>query len=168
LPRWWRFRGRDVAGRQWLRRLLNDPRTADADPALRAWAQVGVAQLAQEHGEGPQELASAQAAVETFEKLGDVPGELAGRSVLCGLWTALGGYDEARRHGETVLALASRTGRTRDMAVAQNNLTWHEIRVGDLGAARRRLAAVDRLAAQCGEVRLRVLARANLADIARL
>lgn len=25
LTRWWRFRGRDVAGRQWLRRLLADP-----------------------------------------------------------------------------------------------------------------------------------------------
>ena len=79
-----------------------------------------------------------------------------------------GGYDEARRHGDAVLALATRTGRIRDMAVAQNNLTWHEIRTGDLAAARRRLAAVDRLAAQCGEDRLRALARANLAEVARL
>jgi hypothetical protein len=54
------------------------------------------------------------------------------------------------------------------MAVAQNNLTWHEIRVGNLDGARRRLAAADRLAAQCGELRLRVLARANLAEVARL
>ncbi len=38
LTRWWRFRGRDVVGRQWLRRLLADPRTADADPLLRGWA----------------------------------------------------------------------------------------------------------------------------------
>ncbi len=30
LPRWWRLRGRDVVGRQWLLRLLADPRTADA------------------------------------------------------------------------------------------------------------------------------------------
>ncbi|MEV4753920.1 helix-turn-helix domain-containing protein [Micromonospora sp. NPDC049559] len=168
LPRWWRFRGRDVAGRQWLRRLLDDPRTADADPVRRAWAQVGVAQLAQEHSAGPEELPAAQAALTTFQRVEDVAGELAARSVLCGLWVALGGHDEARRHGEAVLALAERTGRVRDMAVAQNNLTWHDIRVGDLRAARRRLAAVDRLSAQCGEERLRVLARANLAELARL
>ncbi|MFB9234704.1 helix-turn-helix domain-containing protein [Plantactinospora siamensis] len=168
LPRWWRFRGRDVAGRQWLRRLLDDPRTADADPVLRAWAQIGIAQLAQEHGEGPRELTGVQQALWQFQQAGDVSGELAARTVLCGLYTAVGGHGEARRHGEAVLALAGRTGRTRDMAVAQNNLTWHEIRTGDLAAARRRLAAVDRLAAQCGEERLRVLARANLADVARL
>ncbi|GIG89159.1 ATP-binding protein [Plantactinospora endophytica] len=168
LARWWRYRGRDVAGRQWLRRLLDDPRTADADPAARAWAQVGVAQLAQEHGAGPQELPAADAAVATFRRLSDVAGELAARNVLCGLWTAIGGHDEARQHGEAALELATRTGRIRDMAVAQNNLTWHEIRRGDLPAARRRLAAVDRLAGECGEERLRVLARANLAEVARL
>ncbi|GAA3752313.1 hypothetical protein GCM10022225_40940 [Plantactinospora mayteni] len=168
LARWWRYRGRDVAGRQWLRRLLDDPRTADAEPAARAWAQVGVAQLAQEHGAGPQELPAAEAAVAAFQRLADVPGELAARNVLCGLWTAIGGHDEARKHGEAALELATRTGRIRDMAVAQNNLTWHEIRVGDLAAARRRLAAVDRLAGECGEERLRVLARANLAEVARL
>ncbi|ROT33579.1 helix-turn-helix domain-containing protein [Micromonospora sp. HM5-17] len=168
LTRWWRYRGRDVAGRQWLRRLLDDPATADADPAIRAWAAVGVAQLAQEHGAGPEELAAAEQALTEFARLGDVVGELAARNVLCGLWTAVGGYDEARRHGEAALALATRSGRIRDMAVAQNNLTWHEIRTADLRAARRRLAAVDRLAGQCGEERLRVLARANLAEVARL
>lgn len=168
LPRWWRFRGRDVPGRQWLRRLLDDPRTADADASVRAWAKLGVAQLAQEHGEGHAELATAQAALAEFQALGQVGGELAARHLLCSLWMAVGGHDEARRHGETALALATRTERIRDMVVAQNNLTWHEIRVGDLAAARRRLAAVQRLAAQCGEVRLRVLARANLAEVARL
>ncbi|MEJ3742311.1 helix-turn-helix domain-containing protein [Actinomycetes bacterium KLBMP 9797] len=168
LPRWWRFRGRDLPGRQWLRRLLDDPRTADAAPMVRAWAQVGVAQLAVEHGAGPDELPAAEAALAEFERLGHVTGELAARSLLCALWMATGGYDEARRHGEAALALATRAGRTRDMTVAQNNLTWHEIRVGDLRAARRRLAAVDRLAAECGEHRLRALARANLAEVARL
>lgn len=168
LPRWWRFRGRDAAGRQWLRRLLDDPRTADADPAVRAWAKLGVAQLAAEHGAGPSELPSAEAALDGFQALGDVVGELAARTQLTALWMSIGGYDEARRHGAAALALATRTGRTRDMAVAQNNLTWHEIRTGDLVAARRRLAAVDRLAAQCGEDRLRSLARANLAEVARL
>jgi predicted ATPase/DNA-binding XRE family transcriptional regulator len=168
LPRWWRFRGRDAAGRQWLRRLLDDPRTADADPAVRAWAKLGVAQLAAEHGAGPSELPAAEVALESFQQLGDVPGELAARTQLTALWMSTGGFDEARRHGAAVLALATRTGRTRDMAVAQNNLTWHEIRTGDLAAARRRLAAVDRLAAQCGEDRLRALARANLAEVARL
>jgi predicted ATPase/DNA-binding XRE family transcriptional regulator len=168
LPRWWRFRGRDVPGRQWLRRLLDDPRTADADPIVRAWAGVGVGQLAAEHGGGAEELPAAEAALAEFQRAGDLTGELAARSLLCALWMTTGGYDEARRHGEAVLAIASRAGRIRDMAVAQNNLTWHEIRVGDLRAARRRLAAVDRLAAQCGEHRLRALARANLAEVARL
>ncbi|MGN9908075.1 ATP-binding protein [Phytohabitans sp. LJ34] len=168
LPRWWRFRGRDVPGRQWLRRLLDDPRTADADPLVRAWAGVGVGQLAAEHGGGAEELPAAEAALAEFQRAGDLTGELAARSLLCALWMTTGGYDEARRHGEAVLALASRAGRIRDMAVAQNNLTWHEIRAGDLRAARRRLAAVDRLAEQCGEHRLRALARANLAEVARL
>lgn len=168
LPRWWRFRGRDVPGRQWLRRLLDDPRTADADQLVRAWAGVGVGQLAAEHGGGAEELPAAEAALAEFRRAGDLTGELAARSLLCALWMTTGGYDEARRHGEAVLALASRAGRIRDMAVAQNNLTWHEIRVGDLRAARRRLAAVDRLAEQCGEHRLRALARANLAEVARL
>jgi predicted ATPase/DNA-binding XRE family transcriptional regulator len=168
LPRWWRFRGRDVPGRQWLRRLLDDPRTADADPLVRAWAGVGVGQLAAEHGGGAEELPAAESALAEFQRAGDLTGELAARSLLCALWMTTGGYDEARRHGEAVLALASRAGRIRDMAVAQNNLTWHEIRVGDLRSARRRLAAVDRLAEQCGEHRLRALARANLAEVARL
>jgi predicted ATPase/DNA-binding XRE family transcriptional regulator len=168
LARWWRFRGRDVAGRQWLRRLLGDPRTVDVDPEVRAWAQLGLAQLAQEHGAGPQELPRALSALVAFHRVGNVTGELAARHVLCGLFIAVGGYDEARRHGEAVLALAGATGRIRDMAVAQNNLTWHEVRAGDLRAARRRLVMVDRLAAQCGEDRLRMLARANLAEIARL
>jgi ATP/maltotriose-dependent transcriptional regulator MalT len=79
-----------------------------------------------------------------------------------------GRYDEARRHGEAALELARDNGRTRDMAVAENNLTWHEIREGDLAAARRRLAAVDRLATRAGEFRLRAVAAANLAEVARL
>jgi predicted ATPase/transcriptional regulator with XRE-family HTH domain len=168
LPRWWRFRGRDVPGRQWLHRLLDDPRTADADPRVRAWAKVGVAQLAHEHGAGQQELPAAEQALAEFRRLGDLTGELTAGSLLCALWMSSGGYDEARRHNEAVLSLATRTGRIRDMAVAQINLTWHEIREGDLTAARRRLAAGDRLAAQCGDPRLRALARANLAEVARL
>ncbi|WP_406039387.1 helix-turn-helix domain-containing protein [Micromonospora sp. NBC_00898] len=168
LPRWWRFRGRDVSGRRWLRRLLADPRTADVDPALRAWALLGMAQLAAEHGAGVEELPSARAALDVFRDAGEVSGELAARSVLCALLHATGGHDEAREHAEAVLELATRHGRVRDMAVAQNNLTWHDIRLGDLAGARRRLAAVDRLAAQCGERRLRVLARANLAEVVRL
>jgi predicted ATPase/DNA-binding XRE family transcriptional regulator len=168
LPRWWRFRGRDVQGRQWLRRLIEDPRTAGADPAVHAAARLGVAQLALEHGEGYAELPAAEAALTAYQALGNIGGELAARHLMCSLWTASGGYDEARRHGEAALALATRTERIRDMAVAQNNLTWHEIRGGDLPAARRRLAATERLAAQCGEVRLRALARANLAEVARI
>ncbi|HEX2774908.1 MAG TPA: helix-turn-helix domain-containing protein [Micromonosporaceae bacterium] len=168
LVRWWRFHGRDVLGRHWLRRLLDDPQTADAEPATRAWAQVGLAQLAQEHGAGPYELPEVLAALATFQRLGDVPGELTARTVACSLCIATGGYDEARRHSEAALALATRSGRFRDMIVAQTNLTWHEIRVGDLVAARRRLAAVERLSGQSGDERLRVLARANLAEVHRL
>jgi len=168
LPRWWRFRGRDVSGRQWLRRLLDDPRTADADPATRAWAKVGLAQLALEHGAGAEEIGSAIAAVAEFERLGSVGGQLAAHTQLAGLFMTIGGYDEARRHGMAALALARRENKIRDMAVAENNLTWHEIREGDLAAARRRLAAVDDLASQCGEERLRALAMANLAEVARL
>jgi len=52
LPRWWRFRGREATGRQWLRRLLDDPRTADADPEVRARAEAGLAQLTPQHGAG--------------------------------------------------------------------------------------------------------------------
>jgi tetratricopeptide (TPR) repeat protein len=40
--------------------------------------------------------------------------------------------------------------------------------VGDLPAARRRMAEVDRLAGECGEERLRAVALANLAEVARL
>ena len=38
LPRWWRFRGREATGRQWLRRLLEDPAhrsRRSAGPGLR-------------------------------------------------------------------------------------------------------------------------------------
>ncbi|MFI6758255.1 ATP-binding protein [Micromonospora sp. NPDC050417] len=168
LARWWRFRGRDVAGRQWLRRLLDDPRTQQADPAVRAWARVAVAQLAAAHGAGPQELAAVRAALDWFRDNRDVGGELAALGVLCGLWTAAGGYGEARRLGEMMLTLAGRHRRARDMAVAQHYLTWHEIRGADLPAARRRLAAMDLLGAECGDDRLRALARANLAEVARL
>ena len=168
LPRWWRFRGRDVPGRRLLRRLLDDPRTAGADPRVRAWARVGLAQLAQEHGEGSAELPELGAALAEFQALGSVTGELTARSLLSTLCLASGEFDEARRHCEAELALANRTERVREMAVAHNNLTWHDIRVGDLAGAGRRLAEVERLAAQCGEDRLRVLARANLAEVARL
>jgi hypothetical protein len=45
LPRWWRFRGREATGRQWLRRLLQDPRISAADPRVRACAEMGLLQL---------------------------------------------------------------------------------------------------------------------------
>ncbi|GAA3349935.1 tetratricopeptide repeat protein [Amorphoplanes nipponensis] len=168
LPRWWRLRGRDVTGRQWLRRLLADPRTADADPLVRAWAKVGLAQLALEHGSGAEEIDSAESALTDFVTHGDVPGQLTAHTQLAALWLTAGGYERARRHGAAALELARRSGRARDMAVAENNLTWHEIREGDLAAARDRLAEVDRLASRCGEHRLRALAAANLAEVERL
>ncbi|MEV8506777.1 helix-turn-helix domain-containing protein [Actinoplanes sp. NPDC051475] len=168
LPRWWRFRGRDVTGRQWLRRLLADPRTADADPANRAWAKVGLAQLALEHGSGAEEIGSAESALVEFTELEDVAGQLTAHTQLAALWMTTHGYDRARDHGEAALELARLCGRLRDMAVAENNLAWHEIREGDLAAARARLAEVDRLASRCGEHRLRAVAGGNLAEVERL
>ncbi|MEU7802914.1 helix-turn-helix domain-containing protein [Micromonospora arborensis] len=168
LTRWWRFRGRDVAGRQWLRRLLADPRTADADPVLRGWAALGVSRLSAEHAAGAEELPTARAALDIFRQAGDVTGELEARNVLGTLLLSVGQQDEAREQAETALRMAARNGRTRDLAVAQNSLAWHEIRIGDLAAARRRLAAADRLAAESGEQRLRVLTWANRAEVARL
>ncbi|WP_203909727.1 ATP-binding protein [Rhizocola hellebori] len=168
LPRWWRFRGRDQQGRQWLRRLLDDPRTADADPHVRTWAQLGVAQLAAEHNAGIEELHRAEYALEQFMLDGDVTGELATRTLLLVIHQGTGDYAEARHHGELALALATKTGRVRDMAVAQNNLIWHDTRISDLVSAQRRLAAVDRLSVRCGDHQLRALARANLAEVLRL
>jgi predicted ATPase/transcriptional regulator with XRE-family HTH domain len=168
LPRWWRFRGRDVTGRQWLRRLLADPRTADADSSVRAWAKVGLAQLALEHGSGAEEIGSAEAALADFHELDDIDGQLTAHTQLAALWMTTRVFDRARTHGEAALELARADNRIRDMAVAENNLTWHEIRRGDLDAARRRLAEVDRLASRCGEHRLRAVAAANLAEVERL
>ncbi|GAB1688333.1 ATP-binding protein [Krasilnikovia sp. M28-CT-15] len=168
LPRWWRFRSREVTGRQWLRRLLDDPRTADADPAVRAWAHAGLAQLAPEHGAGPQERDAARAALAGFERLGDPAGQVTAHLLLAVPNPGAGGYAPARGHAEAALALAGNHARLRDMAVAQHHLSWHEIRVGDLAAARRRLAEVERLARRCGEYRLRAVALAALAEVARL
>ncbi|HKT02596.1 MAG TPA: XRE family transcriptional regulator, partial [Rugosimonospora sp.] len=158
----------DREGRDWLRRLLDDPGTAGADPGLRAWASLGIGQLAAEHGDGAAVLPEVEAALAVFDRLRDVSGQLAARTQLCVLHQAYGNFEAARAHGEAALALAARHGRTRDIAVAQNNLTWHDIRVGDLAAARRRLTSVQRLAAELGENRLRALAHANLAEVARL
>ncbi|MGC4894341.1 ATP-binding protein [Micromonospora sp. DT31] len=168
LPRWWRLRGRDVPGRRWLRRLLADPRTADAPAARRAWAMLGSARLAVEHGAGAEELPAARAALATFVEVGDVTGELSARSVLCVLLGRIGRHDEARAQGEVALAAATRHGRVRETAVAQAHLTWHDVREARLVGARRRLAVVDRLAAQCGDQRLRLLARADLVELTRL
>ncbi|MEU4566070.1 helix-turn-helix domain-containing protein [Micromonospora sp. NPDC023956] len=168
LSRWLRLRGRDGAGRQWLRRLLADPRTADADPAVRASATLGLARLTAVHGVEPVDVPAARDALAVFRSLGDVAGELDAQGVLCTLLICAGAHDEAREQAEATLAMARRHDRTRDMAIAQRSLTWHDVRAGDLAAARRRLAAVDRLASQCGEQRIRVLARTDLAEVARL
>ncbi|MFJ8833299.1 ATP-binding protein [Micromonospora aurantiaca] len=168
LPRWWRLRGRDVSGRRRLRELLADPRTAGARPTLRAWAMLGAARLAAEHGAGAEELPGVRAALVVFTEAGDVTGELSARSVLCALLPGLGAHDEAREQAEAALAAATRHHRVREMAVAQAHLTWHDVREARLAGARRRLATVDRLAAQCGDQRLRVLARADQAELTRL
>ena len=116
LPRWWRFRGRDVTGRHWLRRLLDDPRTADADPASRAWARIGLAQLAREHGDGSEEIGSAAEALAAFERLDDAAGQLTAQAQLAALWMSVGGYDRARR---------ARRGRARPWpGAAGRTVTW--------------------------------------------
>ncbi len=168
LPRWWRLRGRDRDGRAALERLLAARENKNADPRVRAYALLGVAMLAAEHGDAAVGLPGAEEALATFATLADVSGQLAAHTQLCTLRMAFGRYTEARRHGEQALALANQHGRTRDVVVAQTNLTWHDIRVGDLAAARRRLTSVRRLAAEVGEARLAVLAQANLAEVARL
>jgi predicted ATPase/transcriptional regulator with XRE-family HTH domain len=124
LTRWWRLRGRHQEGRAWLRRLLADPRNNESDPGVRAWAQLGAATLAIEHGEGLAELAVARQALETFTRLGDVSGELAAHSCLSMLWQAIGGYDDARHHGEAMLDLATRTGRAVEILAAHNDLDF--------------------------------------------
>ena len=168
LPRWWRLRFRDVTGRQWLRRLLDDPRTADADPSVRAWAKIGLAVLAAEHGSGVEEIAAAAAALREFDQLGDIAGQVTAHAQLASLWMTAGGYDDARRHGEQALTLARRSGRVHDVALAEYNLTWHELREGNLPAARRRLTEVERMAARSGEYRLHAVAVGHLAEVARL
>nr|WP_205862266.1 helix-turn-helix domain-containing protein [Planosporangium thailandense] len=166
LTRWWRFRGRDAEGRAWLRRLLDDPRSAEADPEVRAWAQLGAATLAIEHGDGLAELTGARQALATFAALGDVSGELAAHDCLSALWRAVGGHDDARRHGEEMLDLATRTGRSREVLVAHRGLAWHDVRNGDLAGARRRLDTVTRLAGD--DTRLCAIALVDLAEVARL
>jgi tetratricopeptide (TPR) repeat protein len=135
---------------------------------VRAWAQVGLAQLALAHGAGPDELGAARAALATFTAVADVPGQLSAHTQLAALEMTIRAYDRARWHGAAALELARRSGGIRDVAVAENNLTWHEIREGDLAAARRRLAEADRLSSRCGEHRLRAVAVANLAEVERL
>ncbi|MEV6342103.1 helix-turn-helix domain-containing protein [Actinoplanes sp. NPDC051851] len=158
LPRWWRLRGREVVGEQWLRRLLADPRTADADPVIRAWARAGLARLSGDRG-------VAFVALSEFEQLGSVDGRLVAHGLLAGPG---GGTAEARRHGEAALALARETGRRREAAIAERRLARHEVRAGDLGAARRRLAEAERLAGECADRRLRASVLVSLAEVARL
>ncbi|GGM50683.1 helix-turn-helix domain-containing protein [Dactylosporangium sucinum] len=168
IPRWCRLRGRDVEAHHLLRRLLDDKRTQDCDPLVRAIAQVGAAMLATAHGRGVAELWQTEAALEVVVAHGDTTTELTARALLAGIWHALGGTDDARRHCEAMLGLAIRTGRVREIAVAQNNLAWHDIRAGDLATAARRLTAAGRRAVEAGDARVRALTQANLAEVARL
>jgi predicted ATPase/DNA-binding XRE family transcriptional regulator len=168
IPRWCRFRGRDRDARATLRRLLDDPRTADADPVLRAWGQLGVALLAAAHDEGVGELTATESALQTLREHQDVGGELAARIVLCGLWQAIGGAEEFRRHADAVMTLAVRTGRVREIAIAQQRLAWLDVCSGALETAEKRLTGAAQRAAETGDRRLRALIAASTAEVARL
>ncbi|GAA0732181.1 helix-turn-helix domain-containing protein [Dactylosporangium roseum] len=168
IPRWCRLRGRDVEAHRLLRRLLDDPRTQDCDPLVRAVAQVGAAMLANAHGRGVVELCVTEEALEVLVARGDTSAELTARALLAGIWQAVGGAKESRRHLEMMLGLAIRIGRVREIGVAQNNLAWHDIRTGDLATAARRLTAAGRRAVEAGDARIRALTQANLAEVARL
>ena len=98
----------------------------------------GLAQLALEHGAGREEIDSAEAALADFAAPRRRAGAAhrahpAGRAVDDDRRLRARPAGTARRRS----TLARRSGRIRDMAVAENNLTWHEIREGDLAAARR-------------------------------
>ena len=96
-----------------------------------AWAALGVARLAAEHGAGAEELSDG--AVRRWTPSGrpaTSPGSWRRAHVLGTLLISVGRHDEAREQAEAVLRLAARNGRTRDLAVAQNSLAWHEIRDG--------------------------------------
>jgi predicted ATPase/DNA-binding transcriptional regulator YiaG len=168
LPRWWRYRGRDREGREILIGLLNLPEAATADGATAAWAQIGATLLALEHGEGAAELDGTRRALAAFVALNDIGGQLAAHTQLVALYHSDGAYDLARAHGETAFEVATKANRRRDVLVASTNLTWHDIRTGDLAAARTRLAALRVLAGEVGEDRLASLALANLAEVERL
>ncbi len=171
LPRWWRYRGRDREGREILRRLLAwaiGATSEEIDPATVAWAQIGATLLALEHREGEAELAGTRRALATFAELNDVSGQLAAHTQLVALYHSDGAYDLAREHGEASFALATAANRQRDILVASTNLTWHDIRTGDLARARTRLTALRTLAGELGESRLASLALANLAEVERL
>jgi predicted ATPase/DNA-binding XRE family transcriptional regulator/tetratricopeptide (TPR) repeat protein len=167
IPRWLRFRGRDIEGRRMIRALLDDPRTAGAEPTLRAWAQVGAALLAGAHGAGPAELAATERALATFVEHHDAAGELAARSVLGALWQAIGGSAQVRRHAEAIIAVALRTDRMRELAIGQNRLAWDDVRTGDLAVAATRLAAAAQRATEAGDLRILALVQANQAELAR-
>lgn len=168
LPGWWRQRGQGEVGRCWLRRLLADPRTDRADPGVRAWASLGLAQLAYEQGDGEAERAAAQTALDIFAARGEVSGQLAAGRTLSAICVAAGEYDQARTYALRVLATAERHGRRREAALIQLMLAWHDLRMGELASARHRLAAADRLGAEAGDPWPRALAVAGAAELFRL
>jgi predicted ATPase/transcriptional regulator with XRE-family HTH domain len=167
LPRWWRLRGRDVAGRGWLSRLLDDPRTAAADPLTRAWAQMWLAALGAGHGDGDAHRPGAEAALALFRRRGEVDGELAAYTALSAVCLTAGRPDEARSFTAEALAVATRHGRTREAAEAAAELARHHVRSGDLAGARRQLVGAGRLVSRSG-VSLPAVTDSVLAEVARL
>jgi tetratricopeptide (TPR) repeat protein len=127
-----------------------------------------VARLAARHGDGSAEIDLAREALAEFIAAEDVDGELAAREALSAIWLSVGGYEEARGHHETALALATRTGRLADMMAAQNALAWHYVRRAELDEAARRLGAVVDLAARAGDEPAGMSATVQLAHVARL
>jgi predicted ATPase/DNA-binding XRE family transcriptional regulator len=167
LPAWWRYRGRRREGREWLRRLLADPRTAGADPILRAWAQLGVAQLGPVQSAIPVPESVRVGSVGGVGSAGaEVAGESTSRIGLAQLGVGQPGPGSEvpdLELAEAALAtFVARSDRDGELA-ARWALTGIWAAAGGYTEARAHAVAILALAGEAGDVRQVALARAQLA-----